>query len=269
MDFVFPKIGKGKEHICKMKTIYLIIGIIITLLILSIFLLQNSLEITGEVVKATPTEELKKIEVELLSDTIIEEDKVIEILTEEIVVEPEKDTFLVTRVIDGDTIEIETGERVRLTCIDTPETYEDKYKEAKDYLTELILNEEVKLVKDVSETGKYGRLIRYIYLEDGSFVNELIVRNGYGIAYLYRPDVKLCPIIQEAEDYARINKLGIWDVTLVEKETLGKYDCSSNVYNCDDFSSHNQAQAVFEACLPGDIHQLDRDEDGLACESLP
>lgn len=202
---------------------------------------------------------------------INEENVEIEPLANPIPVEEPKDTFLVTRVIDGDTIEIETGERVRLTCIDTPETYEEKYKEAKDYLIELILNKEVKLVKDVSETGKYGRLIRYIYLEDGTFVNELIVRNGYGIVYFYRPDIKLCPIIQEAEDYAKSNKLGIWDVELVEKEPFEdlEYDCSSNVYNCGDFSSHSQAQAVFEACLPGDIHALDRDGDGLACESLP
>lgn len=47
--------------------------------------------------------------------------------------------------------------------------------------------------------------------------------------------------------------------------------CSSNVYNCDDFSTHNEAQSVFEYCkaeVGTDIHDLDRDGDGLACENL-
>lgn len=47
-------------------------------------------------------------------------------------------------------------------------------------------------------------------------------------------------------------------------------DCSSDTYNCDDFSTHAQAQVCFDHCLEhGDIHRLDRDDDGVACESLP
>lgn len=179
--------------------------------------------------------------------------------------------FKVTRVIDGDTIEISTGQRVRLICIDTPETGENYYQEAKNYLTNLILNKEVGLVKDISETDKYGRLLRYIYFEN-DFVNELIVLNGYGKAYPYSPDTKLCPQIQEAEQKARSQEIGIWAVE--EEETPPNnsgYICSYNAYNCDDFSTHAQAQAVFEACggVDNDIHRLDGDKDGLACESLP
>jgi len=49
------------------------------------------------------------------------------------------------------------------------------------------------------------------------------------------------------------------------------YDCSSNIYNCVNFSTHNEAQAVFEACggINDDVHHLDGDTDGIACESLP
>ena len=90
-----------------MKKIYWILGIVVILFILGIFLLQNDSTTTSEIIKETP----KDKEIEPLANPIPLE-------------EPEKDTFLVTRVIDGDTIEIETGERVRLTCIDTPETYE-------------------------------------------------------------------------------------------------------------------------------------------------
>lgn len=188
----------------------------------------------------------------------------------------ESDYFTVTRVIDGDTIEINTGEKVRLICIDTPETYEPGYQEAKNYLTNLILNKEVYLEKDVSETDRYGRLLRYIYTEEDCtdladcFVNLMIVLNGYGEAYPYNPDTTLCPQIENAEEIARENYLGIWAEEETPPEDSG-YICSYNAYNCGDFSTHAQAQAVFEACggINNDIHRLDRDNDGLACESLP
>jgi len=191
----------------------------------------------------------------------------------------EEDFFLVTRVIDGDTIEIETGERVRLICMDTPERGEKGYIESSNYLQSLILNKEVKLVKDISEVGKYGRLVRYIYLLDGTFVNKKMVEEGYAEVYWYEPDTTLCPIIQDAEDYAKRNDLGMWkdedekdkEDEQEEVEEVEGYECSSNVYNCGDFSTHTEAQEVFESCggVDNDVHLLDRDEDGIACESLP
>ncbi len=178
--------------------------------------------------------------------------------------------FLVTRVIDGDTIEIENGERVRLICVNTPETGEKGYKEAKDFLSDFILNEEVKLVKDVTERDKYGRLLRYIYSE-GEFVNEKIVRLGYGVAYPYGQSTRLCPQIENAEKLAEKDNLGIWDIEKTETAPLEKeYVCSTNVYNCGDFSSQEEAQEVFETCggTDNDVHWLDGDKDGIACESL-
>ena len=80
----------------------------------------------------------------------------------------------VSTVIDGDTIRISTGERVRFICIDTPEKGEYYYTEATNYLKGLILNEEITLVKDVSEIDRYGRLLRYIYLRD-TFINYELV----------------------------------------------------------------------------------------------
>lgn len=47
------------------------------------------------------------------------------------------------------------------------------------------------------------------------------------------------------------------------------YECDYNYYNCDDFSTHAEAQRVYDYCGSGDIHRLDRDDDGLACENLP
>ena len=177
--------------------------------------------------------------------------------------------FLVTRVIDGDTIEIEGGERVRFVCINTPEVGEYIYLEAKNFVTDILLYKEVKLVKDVTDRDRYGRLLRYIYLEDGTFVNEQIVRVGYGVAYPYGADTKYCPLIENAEREAREDEIGIWAIEEEEpeEEPDTEYVCSSNVYNCGDFSSCSEAMNVFNYCS-GDIHKLDGDDDGIPCESL-
>ena len=99
-----------------------------------------------------------------------------------------------------------------------------------------------------------------------------MVREGYAVAYPYYPDTRLCPQIQQAEKQAKLTGKNIWE----PKEDLGREqqimdgDCSSNVYNCGDFSTHAEAQEIFEACggSSNDVHQLDRDGDGLACETL-
>jgi len=181
------------------------------------------------------------------------------------------DSFKITYVVDGDTLEIDTGERVRLICIDTPETGDYYYQEAKDYLKNLVLNKEVRLVKDVSETDKYGRLLRYLYLEDGTFVNEKIVYYGYGEAYPYNPDTSLCPIIQQAEQHAKDNNLGIWEEIIEEptEESSPSSDiiCSSDYYNCGDFNTCSEVMEIFNTCN-SDIHGLDGDDNGIPCESL-
>jgi endonuclease YncB( thermonuclease family) len=188
---------------------------------------------------------------------------------------PTEEYHEVIRIVDGDTIRIDNGESVRLICIDTPERGEDGYKEASDYLESLILNQQVKLTKDVSDRGKYGRLVRYIYNMKGDFINEIMVRQGYAEAYPYNPDTKLCPQIIEAEKKAREERLGIWaedeeDEEDEEKLDDSEYDCSGNVYNCGDFKTHNAAQLVFDYCggVSNDVHRLDQDNDGEACETL-
>lgn len=147
---------------------------------------------------------------------------------EEVETESTTDYYKVTYIVDGDTLDIDTGKRVRLICIDTPEKGEYYYSEAKEYLSSLTLNQEVELIKDISETDRYDRLLRYIYLEDGSFVNEMLVENGYAKAYPYSPDTTLCPQIQNAEDRAKSNNLGIWAEQEEEEEEYpseGDNDC--------------------------------------------
>jgi len=97
----------------------------------------------------------------------------------------------VTRIIDGDTFEISTGEKVRLICIDTPELGEAGGEEAKAYLESLILNKLIRLEKDVSETDAYGRLLRYAYIDD-RFINKELVEEGYAEVFRYGDDTEKC-----------------------------------------------------------------------------
>ena len=106
----------------------------------------------------------------------------------------------VTLVIDGDTFEIHSGESVRLICIDTPELGDSGSYEAKEFLEGLILNKEVRLEKDISETDKYGRLLRYVYVNESGkevFVNKELVQNGYADVWRYGEDVKRCGEIED------------------------------------------------------------------------
>lgn len=121
----------------------------------------------------------------------------------------------VTRIIDGDTIEIETGQKIRLIGIDTPEMdnfgkeRECYALEAKNKLEEMVLDKAAVLEKDVSETDRFGRLLRYVWL-DGEMVNEKMVREGYATAATFPPDVKYKDRFLVAESQAREKGLGLW-----------------------------------------------------------
>lgn len=123
--------------------------------------------------------------------------------------------FIVSKIIDGDTIELQNGEKVRYIGIDTPETLDPRKpvqcfgKEASLKNKELIEGKEVRLVKDVSERDKYGRLLRYVYVGD-VFINEKLVAEGYARAFTYPPDVAYSQLFIEKERLARENKLGLW-----------------------------------------------------------
>jgi micrococcal nuclease len=123
----------------------------------------------------------------------------------------------VKRVIDGDTIELESGQKVRYIGIDTPETVDPRRdpqcfgKEASLRNKELVENKEIYLEKDVSQTDRYGRLLRYIYLaENGISINEQLVREGYAAASSYPPDIKYQEKFKTAEQEARNNQKGLW-----------------------------------------------------------
>lgn len=136
---------------------------------------------------------------------------------------PSFEVAKVTRVIDGDTIEIEPstgsgqarGERVRYIGIDTPETVDPRKPvqcfgvEASKKNKELVEGKTVRLEKDITDKDKYGRLLRYVYVND-LFVNLGLVKQGFAFSYTYPPDVKHQAEILAAERQAREANRGLW-----------------------------------------------------------
>lgn len=124
--------------------------------------------------------------------------------------------YRVTHVSDGDTITLENGQKLRYIGINAPESVKPQSpvecfgKEASARNKELVMGKMVKLVKDVSETDRYGRLLRYVYLEDGSFVNEVLVREGYARASTFPPDVRYSDFFRNIEHDAQAAKRGLW-----------------------------------------------------------
>jgi len=116
--------------------------------------------------------------------------------------------YLVSKVIDGDTIELENGKAVRLLGIDTPEKNELFYEEAKNTLKQLVDGKRIVLVRDLENKDKYGRLLRYVFVGK-IFVNVEIVKKGYSISKAV-PTMKYFSEFNKAEKKAREEGLGIW-----------------------------------------------------------
>ncbi len=127
----------------------------------------------------------------------------------------------VTKVIDGDTIELSSGESVRYIGIDTPELRENIgsqwfYKprpyaeEAKEFNRILVEGKRVRLEFDVQKRDKYNRLLAYIYI-DRKMANLEMVKKGYAMIYTYPPNVKYVGEFVGAQQYARENKKGLWE----------------------------------------------------------
>lgn len=127
------------------------------------------------------------------------------------------ETYTVMRVADGDTFTINTGERVRLIGVDTPESVSPQSeknvpfgKVVTAFAEEQLLDNEVSLVFDVQREDKYGRLLAYVYLEDGTFYNRLLVEMGYARTMTVPPNVACQELFTKAEIEAKENSMGIW-----------------------------------------------------------
>lgn len=210
----------------------------------------------------------------------------------------------VVAVIDGDTIDVDVGEgiikRLRYIGIDAPESVDPSKpvecfsKDSFIKNKELVNGQFVRLEKDKSETDRYGRLLRYVYIGD-LFVNQVLVAEGYAESSSYPPDTKYQTILDSAELEAKNTSNGMWKMcnfqsspspkvitpsstnVQIQKNNSGsgtcKYSCTSPDRDCSDFSSHAEAQTFFNCCgfsAENDPMKLDAVGvgDGIACENI-
>lgn len=136
---------------------------------------------------------------------------------------------VVRKVIDGDTLELQGGEKVRLIGIDTMETSHNariqkqvqKYKrtksviaaqgkEAKQAARSMLEGKTVLIDTDKEKRDRYHRLLGYVYLEDHTFVNAEMIRRGYAAAYRYPPNTQFSEYFAELEKQAQVEQRGIW-----------------------------------------------------------
>ena len=126
----------------------------------------------------------------------------------------------VTRVVDGDTLMLDGGERVRLIGVDTPETVHPRKPvqcfgtDASKFTKRLAQGQTVRLEFDqanahVLHRDKYQRTLAYVYLLDGLLINREIIRQGYGHAYTHYP-FRYLEKFRAAEREARRNSRGLW-----------------------------------------------------------
>ncbi len=128
---------------------------------------------------------------------------------------------VVDRVVDGDTIEVNLNskkEKVRLIGVDTPETVDPRKtvqcfgKEASSFTKNSLENKTVMLESDPTQgdRDKYQRLLRYIFLEDGTNFNKMLIQQGYAHEYTYRYPYKYQAAFKLAQKDAMENNWGLW-----------------------------------------------------------
>lgn len=119
---------------------------------------------------------------------------------------------LVVHVGDGDSIIVEAAggeQRVRLIGINAPELDDCYGTESHEYLTALLEGSIVELVADEEGEDQYGRLLRYVYLDD-QLVNASLVRNGYALARSYAPNLRMQDVLEDAQESAQAAARGLW-----------------------------------------------------------
>jgi len=147
----------------------------------------------------------------------------------------------ISRVVDGDTVELSEGTKIRLIGVNSPEstTRTEPYgKEASNYTKSSLTGKTVYLEKDVSETDQYGRLLRYVWIDvpkeitdseiKTKMFNAILVENGYAQVSTYPPDVKYRDYFTKYNMDARNAKKGLWTI---DPNGTTKGDALSNSNN--------------------------------------
>jgi micrococcal nuclease len=142
--------------------------------------------------------------------------------------EPRANYMNVTKVIDGDTFWVDDGSKkgikIRLIGVDAPESRNVFKKvigyygiESKQYLNSLIAGKKVRLEYDIDTLDQYGRSLAYVYLQDGTFINAEIVKQGYAMVMTVPPNVKYAEKFFTLQRSAREKNKGLWNEKYIEK----------------------------------------------------
>jgi len=140
----------------------------------------------------------------------------------------------VTEVIDGDTIELEGGERLRLLGINAPERGQPQYSEAKELLEFLVLNEEVLVQSDLGKEDRYDRYLGYVFVGE-VFVNRELLEEGLAVSWFIEPNFRYKEELEAAEEEAKEGK-GLWNLgtTCLAVEELHYNAEGDDRYNLND-----------------------------------
>jgi micrococcal nuclease len=134
----------------------------------------------------------------------------------------------VIKIVDGDTFWVDDGSekgiKIRLIGVDAPESRNTGKKkigyygqQSKEYLTKLLDNKKVRLEYDVDRHDKYERTLAYVYLEDGTFLNAELIKQGYAMVMTVPPNVKCSDKFVKLQRRARNKNMGLWNEENNEK----------------------------------------------------
>jgi micrococcal nuclease len=193
------------------------------------------------------------------------------------------ETAQVIEVVDGDTIHVLLAGKtykVRYIGLDAPENTTQKEPfgaEATERNRKLVAGRMIQLVKDVSETDRSGRLLRYVFVGD-VFVNLSLVQEGYAQAKSYPPDTACDQVLKEAEQNARQWSRGLWAFPVATALSPTQVSGSRSGGSCDpaypevcipspppDLDCADISFRSFKVLAP-DPHHFDMDHNGVGCE---
>jgi micrococcal nuclease len=199
---------------------------------------------------------------------------------------------MVTRVVDGDTVVVSTGETLRLIGMDTPETVDPRKpvqcfgREASARAHQLLDGRRVRLEYDATQgrLDKYGRTLAYLRMGDGRLYNEAMIADGYAHEYTYAIPYRYQARFMAAERAARRAERGLWSPTTCAGDTStptsslppattgGRPGCDPSYPDVcippspPDLDCADVAARRFRVVAP-DPHRFDMDHNGVGCES--
>ncbi len=165
--------------------------------------------------------------------------------------------FVVARVIDGDTVELKGGDRLRLLSVDTPEKGEPFYEEARTLLASKSLGEVAKIDFANKRRDRYGRLLGYLYIND-ELINKTIISNGLGYLYLFKDTEIKHPAVKEmleAQKEAIFAQTGIW--------SLKRYEEDYYINKSGSFRLHRPSCSSVRMLKEGKYRKFKKREDGF------